>query len=420
MIESKKFVDERKNTSSVESEIQFILPEIIRLKDDVRRDIELQSSRIDAVRSGWHVGKFFVVEATFYDGRYEPGKKVNPSKFFVKCFNQDGSRSDTGFSSPQMEIEYRLYNLLEESGVVPRAFKYDGLDNALVLDYCGGLTSEDRFSSLSDSDRESLEGLILKNIAKFNAFAYSQTAGAMEDEQIRDWLKVSKPSADKAVRYLEEYLRSKGIDLSQESLDKFRSNYVVFEEMYGKNGNQLVHGDLRRQNIVGPDGEEWNEGNIKIVDLGSMILASSLFSVAQFITSPGSKADPEKWNEMLLSYKCAEASALLGVSGGLGIKFQSPKVKEAKKRFYSSVIHSSLRGLSKMAKLKEESLEDYERIIAERPVLALHDQDMFNNIMAALKYISRNRVELGIGREGGWNLICLERSVSKYRESAIA
>lgn len=407
--------------NETEAKIRFLVPELVRLKEDIRGPIEMQDSRVRAVRSGWHVGKFYSVSASFFLGRYEPGKSPESSNFFIKCFNQNGTNNaNLRLSSPPLEIELKLYRIMKDSGVVPNVFYFQGLENALVLEHCGELNSEDKAASLSNPQREELEKLILKNIAKFNAFAHQQTAEALDDDQVREWVKVHKPNSEKAVRYLAEYSKAKELDLDPEIFKNFRVNYMVFEKMYGENGDQLVHGDLRGQNVVGPDGEDWNEGNVKIVDLGSMVRAGTLFSVAQFITSPSSKADARRWDEMLHFYKCSEADALCGVTGGKGIRFRTREMKRAQRRFYSSVLHSSLRGLSKMAKLQKEAPQDYRRILAERPVLESHDTDMFNNISTALRYVARNRKRLGLDKEDYRGIMCLERAVARYRESAVA
>jgi len=378
--------------------------------------VEINRLDTEGVRSGWTPDKFYVARADVYRGGYRPESEPIPVEFFVKDFRSANNRGVPGIDSKPLGREYKLYKVMLESGVVPRAFKVEGLEDALVLEHAGRVTSEDKLdkSKGSRAPREELEELIIGIIAKFNAYALHRAPEALEDEDVRTWMRVKKPTIDDAVRYFKTYLEANDFSENELMMEGFKRNFSVFIDMYGENGTQLTHGDLRRQNIVGPDGEEWTEDNVKIVDLGSMVLANSLFSLAQFVTSAGSVADPDRWNYNIETYKRKEANALCGVRGKPS--FDKEEMEKAKRRFYSAVIHSSLKGLAKMAWRRKHEPEEYQRMLKERPVLKGHDPDMYRNIARALKYIHQHAKEFKVESAGLAQVDCIRSSVDDYRD----
>ncbi len=412
---SDSYSNNHKN-DTIERKIGFLLFDIVKALAGEKEDLDIQTYGIEAVRSGWSVGKFYRVNAVYYQGGYSPDKEGKNIGFFIKCFN---TLDNENFSSglPPRDLEYQLYKIMENSSVVPRAFVFEGLENALVLEHAGRISAEDKLSSLRGEAKSILEEKILKRIARFNSFAHQQAASISDNEVIKEWVKIKRPTAEDAVRYFREYLKVKELEEDARKINKFEENYKVFEKMYGENGDQLIHGDLRGQNIVGPEREEWTEDNIKIVDLGSMVRGDPLYSVAQFVTSPGSKASSKRWDDRLMFYKGAEANALCGVSGIKSVRFRTEEIQRAKRRFYVATIHSAIRGLLKMAKLKSKSPEDYNRIMSERNVLETHDEDMFNNIRTALRQIARRHDKFGLSGDDYKQVLCLEKAVDSYNPS---
>jgi len=405
-----------KADETIRRNLWWLLPSIVPLVANQKGsgNVELDDIRYRVIRSGWECEKFYDFHVEYLADSL--GSRRGKVDFFVKVFgdNHDGTKT------PPIEIEKKFYKIMQESKVVPSLYDIPGLENCpglenvLLFGHGGRLSSEDKLVGLNDSDTRKVEEKILRNIARFNAWAYHQTSEAYGDDELRDWLKEKKPTAEKAVRYFREFLEANDSEEDPGRIEQFGEKYQVFEDIYGQNGNQLVHGDLRAQNVTGPEIGEWTEDNIKIVDLGDMAIASPLFPVAQFITSAGKKADIKRWNDELHFYKCAEANALCGVTGGRGISFAKDETKKSRARFYTSVVHTSLRGLSKMAKLRKRRPQDYERILTHRPVLESHDRDMYNNIRTAFTYLARNAGELGLGRANIGDLRCLTKELKKY------
>ncbi len=413
----------------VASKIRYVLPEILSIMTG-ESGVDVDTVTSQAVRRGWQNEKFYDYGVWYFSN--SSGGSRNHVDLFVKVFPE--TPTENGQESPPLYFEKRVYEIMEDSGVVPKVFTVEGAENAtgldrvLFLEHGGRLNSENMLTGrnadgklerrMTVAKREELEEQILRNIARFNAFAYDQSPEVFQEEPVMKWLREKRPTAEKAVRYFTEWLKFTGREEDPERLSGFAERYQVFEDIYGQNGVQLVHSDLRRQNIVGPDGEEWNSDNIKIVDLGSMAIASSLYSVAQFITSPGSKADEKRWNHLLHVYKCAEARERLGVIGGKGIEFTKDEESRAQARFYTAVIHTSMRGLYKIAQLRSEKPEEYARIMKWRPVLETHDADMFSNIRVAFRYMAKNAKELGLGQEGFDKVKCLEKELANYEPTS--
>ncbi len=393
--------------------ITAYLPRIVPVLTGTTDPADVQDGHFEAKRTGWRVGKFFDYNVTYYQ---EPGANLKQMDFFAKIFGtpEDGERAPM-----PIEIEHRLYQIMEKSGVVPRAFTFQGLDGVLILEHGGKLTSEDKLAHISrDPGRTiALEETILQNIAKFNAWAYQQASLIYQQPDIKKWVSEKRPTAERAIRYFTDFLGARHLEEDPERIEQFGKKYRGFERMYGENGKQPVHGDLRRQNIVGPAGEEWNNHNIKIVDLG-MVEADPLYSVAQFITSPGRKADVEAWNTLMEHYKREEA-AQAGVCGGRGIRFNREAMQKAYSRFYISVIHSSMRGLAKMAVLRNESSKDYARLLRERPVLRAHDPEMFQNLQMAVHYVAKNTKQMGFGPDEFNDVKCIEKAVDSYKDRVV-
>ncbi|GEM_PF-6695024 len=407
---------EERRLSSMEpilSQVTLYLPSIVQALTNTDEAIDIQNVNLDVKRTGWRVGRFYDGRVSYFRGSDPAERQVD---FFVKLFGapEDGERAPM-----PLKMEHRLYQIMEGSGVVPRAFTFSELDGFLILEHGGRLTSEDKLASPAPEPDDScpLEETILSNIAKFNAWAYQQASVIYQQQDIRRWVSEKRPTAERAIRYFTDFLAARHLEEDPERIRQFGEKYKVFERMYGENGKQPVHGDLRRQNIVGPSGEEWNEHNIKIVDLG-LVEADPLYSVAQFITSPGRNADPGLWNTLMEHYKREEASQT-GICGGRGIRFNREAMQRAYSRFYISTVHSSMRGLAKMAVLRNEFPKDHERLLVARPVLRNHDAEMFENLQTAVHYIARNTKELGFGSGEFNDVKCIEEAVNSYKEKVV-
>ena len=350
------------------------------------------------IRKGWAETILLEGAVDFYIGKFplgifpKEGGKKEKLDFFVKSF-PNSNNEHLQLNSTPLEREYRLYELMEGSGVVPHAYYWEELDNNLILQHGGKMSAEDKLAELTrkrkTAERINLEDRITKVIAKFNKHAALKTPEALQDEIIGPWLKIKKPSIEKAIRYFRKYMELRGADVSEEMIKEFAENFHVVVEMCNGTGVQLVHGDLRGQNIVGPADKEWTEDNIKIVDLGGMGLGNPIASLSQFATSAGSVANYDRWNDQIINYMTYEA-ALSGIGGGRGIRFLRDRQIDANKKFYFSTIYDSARGLYKMAELRKEHPDEYEMLNHYRPVLQSHDKDMRRNVRRALDYIVKN------------------------------
>ncbi|MBU3913187.1 MAG: aminoglycoside phosphotransferase family protein [Nanoarchaeota archaeon] len=360
---------------------------------------DINSLAMEYVRSGWHSPRFLRCRVEFYKGGYHDETSPRETlKFFVKCIPyQDHESIETSSSPLQREIE--LHSLMAPSKVVPAAFYWEELGNKIILEQGGDQTAEDRLASLSNGKRANLESHMIRNIAEFNMQAQTKTSAALQSKVLCEWLRLKKPSIDQAIRYFRIYLEANSKEASQELLSQFGESYAPLISMYGEGDTQLVHGDLRRQNIVGPgNGEEWTPDKIKIVDLGSMVLGDPLFGLAEFLTSAGTRADVARWNSAILEYKTQEAH-LRGIMGGKGIRFLREEGARVRERFYVAAVHSAVKGLSKMAKLRTSAPQDYDRIMRARPVLSRHDEDMKRTIRVGLKSLLKGAKDFHLNRE---------------------
>lgn len=376
---------------------------------DTRAGLEIQSLKMTSVYSGWSEPRFLRWSTDFH---VNTGDVSGNLSFFVKGFK--------GGQEAMLQRELELYRLMEGSGVVPRAFYWTELGNRLLLESAGEVTAEEKIFGLTEQIKQEIEDPIIRNIARFNLHAAENTARAVQSETLGQWLKTKKPSSLDAMRYFRDYTKALGIDISDEDIERFGDNYSTLISIYGTNGVQLVHGDLRRQNIVGPEQGEWNQDSIKIVDLGSMILGDPIFGLAQFVTSAGARAKEEnieekisRWNHAINVYKTHEIS-LMGARGGRGIRILREARWKAQSRFYPSAVHYSFRGLSKFLALEKDSPEDYQRLVANRPVLRRHNQDMRRNIRVGLGYILGHPDNFNLSREQIERLRGLHRDFEKY------
>ncbi|MFH1710752.1 MAG: hypothetical protein ABH840_00405 [Nanoarchaeota archaeon] len=387
--------------NGIVSIINSRLPEIIRELDALNDDVEVETNTYSKVRTGWRSPNF-LWDTTYYPGGYKPEKPLLRTRFFLKTLPPSEDPRLQACTPEQLPIpierEWEMHKLFRSCKSVPHAYYEPFLGNNIILKYAGGLTSEDKLAKLNNGKAEEEEEKILKVIAEFNAYALDKTAEALQNPSLSSWIQVKKPSLDQATRYFKEALLTTTGEANSDLIGEFTSKFPIILELYGQTRNQLTHFDLGRQNIVGPEDEEWTSETIKIVDLGSPALGNGTGPVAQFLTSAGSKPDSKRWNSRLECYMKNFASAQ-GVSGGRGIRFRNEYVERSKQIFYAAVLYDSLKGLSKMGNLKRNSTsehDDYGRLLEKRPVLATHDSTMKKNNRVCLKYILSESNEMGL------------------------
>jgi len=392
---------EQATENGIVSTITSRLPEIIHELESLNEHVEIETHNYSKVRTGWRSPNF-LWETMYYQGGYRPGKPVQRTRFFLKTLPESEDprlQACTAQSLPRpVEREWEMHKLFRDCKSVPHAYHAQFLGNSIILEYAGDLTSEDKLVKLTNGKATAIEENILKVIAKFNAYALDKTTDALQNPELRGWFEVKKPSLDQATRYFTEALLNSTGETNPELVYEFASRFPLILELYQQKPNQPIHFDLRRQNIVGPQNEEWTPETIKIVDLGSIALGNGIDSVAQFLTSAGSKPDSRRWNSQLEFYM-KNSAATKGVSGGKGIRFYISEYIKSKQVFYSAVLYESLKGLAKLGNLRRTSApehDDYGRLLEKRPVLAAHDSTMKKNNRICLEYVLRESDELNL------------------------
>lgn len=361
--------------------------EIVRtLNPEISEESKIKLSRLDLKSTG---GMREGCDLMFGKVYYKTDKNgVAPKKemFFIKRFPEEQRPEYI----PDLTLEKAFYDLMKDSHVVPGAYKIGGIDNSILLESMGDRTLDDKLyrNNLSEKEKDRIVKESIRVLAIFHIYARQKSSQLL--------MNLNKH------KRLVNWLRSAGIkDLKKSSQRYFGGNigerkdvlhnYAPIIRVYTeKNGQQLIHGDAGAQNFIGPPRSEWDASNIKLADLAGLRFGHSIFDLAQLLTSPGMKYDPEKWNEYREFYR--------DISIAPGERSKENDIKLAT-RDYASKIHEPSKRLITFRTFREEDSENFRAWVERRPSLNGCELELGDYVKDALSYILDHPKETNFSKD---------------------
>lgn len=316
-------------------------------------------------------------------------------RFFVKYFPHPKR------NIPNMQLERQFYDLMRDSGAVPRAYKLEGLEDVLLLEHVGDSILETRLMGARKKDKTEILRNSIDVLVSFEVHALETFPAVIDNPNILRWLyKIRrKPPYESLERYLASFDSSEEYPEFQEDVE---DGYLPVLEVMSKGGRrQIIHGDAGAHNFCSGNG--WEPKNIKIVDMAGLTIGSPFFDLAQMITSPAVGFGPKEWNYFIGYYAgkemgCLGAEKEVRVFGidlsrllKTKISLSEEAIRNARTQFYAATIHHSFRRLAKMRYHREIDPEQYESWLQSRPALKDSEQEMKRNIQLALDYICKKK-----------------------------
>jgi len=274
------------------------------------------------------------------------------------------------------------------SGVVPRAYLLEGVDNLLLLESAGDRTLDERLfrNHLSPKEKDELVKHAIDALATFTTYA-GRTAseilrGGDRHLELRQWLTSvgAKDMEASARRYFKVVKPDEaGSDDGQEkeATGSVIHNYAPIIRVYSGDGQQIIHGDGGAQNFLGPLRAEWTD-NINLVDLASLRFGFPVFDLAQLLTSPGMHYKPENWDEFLDYFMGRSVPACAR---------SNESDRRAATQFYSAAIHEPCKRVIRKRDFAVSNPRQYEQWMESRPSLDGSDEEMSVYVGDALHHI---------------------------------